>query len=103
MLYDVSLLSVISVVLMLLWGVLLCLGKKWVFALFAIAHSLLYVDCLVLQNHYNFEVAAIMVGLSAVVAAIRWAQLKKVCFSKKLAMYLLISVVPAMLYILVLF
>ncbi len=102
MLYDMTLLGGISVALTVLWAVCLCLGRKWAFALFAVAHCLLYVDCFALQNHYNFEVAAIMVGISAVAAVIRWAQLKKACFSKKLAIYLLISAVPAMLYLLVL-
>ena len=84
MLYNVTLLNVISVALTVLWAVCLCLGRKRAFALFAVAHCLLYVDCFVLQNHYNFEAAAMMLGISAVVAAIRWAQLKKVCFSTQM-------------------
>lgn len=95
-------LGVVSVVLIALWGILLCRGKERVFALFALAHGLLYIDCFVLQNHFNFEVALILLAVSAVVAVIKWVQQKKVQLSKELAMYILISAVPLVLYILVL-
>ncbi len=99
---DFTLLAIVSLVLTALWVVLVCLGKKKVFALFAVAHSLLYVDYLALGNHYNFEIAGIMLAISAVAAIIKLLQHKKVRYSKQLAMYLLISAVPAALYILVL-
>ncbi len=95
-------LSIVSLVLMVLWAVLLCLGKKKVFAIFAAAHALLYVDCFILRNHFHFEVAGMMLAISAVVAVIRLLRYKKVSYSKQLAMYLLISAVPAFLYLLVL-
>ena len=102
MFIDFTVLAVVSVVLTVLWAVLLCAGKKKVFALFAVAHGLLYVDCFVLWNHFNFEIAGIMLAISAVVAIVKLLQHKKVCYSKELAMYLLISAVPAILFILVL-
>ncbi|MBR2937350.1 MAG: hypothetical protein IKB80_02505 [Oscillospiraceae bacterium] len=101
MFVDFTLLAIVSLVLMALWAVLLCLGKKKVFALFAVAHCLLYIDCFVLQNHFNFAIAGIMLAISAVAAVIKLLQHKKIRYSKALAMYLLISAVPVFLYLLV--
>lgn len=98
---DFTVLAIVSLVLMALWAVLVCLGKKKVFALFAVAHSLLYIDCFVLRNHFDFEIAGIMLAVSAVAAIIKLLQHKKVRYSKQLAMYLLISAVPVFLYLLV--
>ena len=95
-------LGLVSLALIVLWAVLLCAGKKRVFALFAVAHSLLYIDCFALQNHFNFEIATIMLAVSALAAVIQLIRYKKVHFSKELALYLLISAVPAILFILVL-
>ena len=102
MFIDFTLLSILSMVLIVLWAILLCVGKKKVFTLFAVAHCLLYIDCFVLQNHFNFEIAAMMLAVSALVAAIQLIRYKKIHFSKELAMYLLISAVPAILFVLVL-
>ncbi len=102
MFIDFTLLSILSLVLIVLWAILLCVGKKKVFALFAVAHSLLYIDCFVLQNHFNFEIAAMMLAVSALVAVIRLIRYKKVCFSKQLAVYLFLSAIPAFLFLLIL-
>ena len=101
MFIDFTVLAIVSVVLMVLWAVLVCLGKQKVFALFAVAHVLLYVDCFALQNHFNFEFAGIMLAISIVAAIIKLLQHKKVRYSKQLAMYLLISAVPVFLFALV--
>lgn len=103
MFVEFTLLGIISLVLMVSWAVLVCLGKKKVFAAFAVAHGLLYIDCLVLQNHFNFTVVGILLAISAVVAAIKLLQNKKVSYSKQLAMYILISAVPVFLLALVSF
>lgn len=99
---NITVLGWVSLLLMALWALGIFLKKKWAFALFAIAHSLLYIDCFLLQNHYHFELAAVMVGISALVGIIQWIRLKKFAFSKQLAMYLLISAVPALLFLLTL-
>ena len=99
---NFTLLTVISLVLMVLWAVLVCLGKKKVFGLFAIAHSLLYIDCLVLRNGFDFGITGIMLAICVVAALIKWLPSKKISWSKQLAMYLLISAVPVLLYLLVL-
>ena len=96
-----TLLAVVSLVLMVLWAVLVCMGKAKMFALFAIAHSLLYIDCLVLRNGFDFGVTGIMLAISVVAALVQWLRHKKINWSKQLAMYLLISSVPVMLYLLV--
>lgn len=98
---DFTLLGIVSIVLTVLWALLMCLGKEKVFALFAVAHGLLYIDCFVLQNHFNFAIAGIMLAISSLVAIIKLVRNKKVQFSKQLAMYLLISAVPVFLLVLV--
>ena len=98
---DFTWAAILSLVLMVLWAVLVCLGKEKVFALFAIAHGLLYMDCFVLQNHFHFEIAGIMLAISVVAALIKWLHSKKINWSKQLAMYLLISAVPVFLLVLV--
>lgn len=98
---DFTVLGIVSIVLMALWAVLVCLGKNKAFALFAVAHGLLYVDYLALGNHYNFEIAGIMLAISAAAAIFKWIRNKKVQYSKQLAMYLLISAVPVFLLLLV--
>lgn len=103
MFVEFTVLAIVSVVLTALWAVLVCLGKKKVFALFAVAHSLLYIDCFALRNHFNVEMAGIMLAISAVAAIVKLLQNKKVCWSKQLAMYLLISAVPVFLFALVSF
>ena len=102
MFIKVTGLGIVSLLLIALWVLLIFWKKKWAFALFAIAHGLLYVDCLVLQNHFNFEFVLIMLGVSAAVGVIQWLRYKKITFSKQLAMYLLISAVPALLFVLTL-
>lgn len=99
---NITILGWVSLLLMALWVLGIFLKKKWAFALFAIAHSLLYIDCFLLKNHFHFELAFIMLGISALVGIIQWIRLKKFTFSKQLAIYLLISAVPALLFILVL-
>ncbi len=101
MFIDFTVLAIVSLALMALWALLVCIGKKKVFALFAAAHLLLYVDYLALGNHYNFEIAGIMLAISAVAAIIQLLRHKRVRYSKQLAMYLLISAVPVFLYLLV--
>ena len=98
---DFTLLAILSLVLMVLWAVLVCLGKKKVFALFAIAHGLLYIDYIALQNHLNFEIAGIMLAISVVAALIKWLSGKTAKWSKELGMYILISAVPVALFLLV--
>lgn len=102
MFIEVTGLGIVSLLLIALWVLLVFLKKKWAFGLFAVAHILLYVDCFLLQNHFNFEFALIILGVSALVGGIRWFRFKKFAFSKQLAMYLLISAIPALLFILVL-
>ena len=98
---DITLLGIVSIVMMVLWVVLVCLGKEKAFAIFAIAHGLLYIDCFFLKNHFNFEIAGILLAISAMVAIFRFVKKKKVQLTKQLAMYLLISAVPVFLLVLV--
>lgn len=100
---DFTVLAILSAVLMALWALLVCLGKKKAFFLFALAHVLLYVDCFALGNHFNFEFAGILLAISAVVATIQLLRYKKINWSKQLAMYLLISAVPVLLLAMVSF
>ena len=102
MFIEITGLGIVSLLLTALWVLLVFLKKKWAFALFAIAHSLLYVDCFLLQNHFNLEFAMIILGVSALVGGIRWFRFKRFVFSKLLAMYLLISAIPVLLLILTL-
>ncbi len=100
---DFTVLAILSAVLTALWALLVCLGKKKVFFLFALAHILLYVDCLALGNHFNFEFAGVMLAISAVAAIIQLLRYKKISWSKQLALYLLISAVPVLLLAMVSF
>ena len=99
---NVTGMGVVSLLLTALWVLGIFREKSWAFTLFSLAHSLLYIDCFLLRNHFNFDIAFVILGVSALLGIIQWIRFRKIIFSKQLAMYLLISAVPAMFFILTL-
>lgn len=99
---DWTLLCVIAALLMVLWGVLRILGKKKSVALFVLAYLLVYVDYLVMNNHFNFEFIGILIAIAAIVAVVQFFRnKKKIQPSKELAIYIFLSAVHGLLYLLV--
>lgn len=95
-------LSIAAATLMILWAILHILGKKKSVVLFVLAYLMLYVDYLALKNHFNFEFVGILIAIAAVVAVVQFFRnQKKVQPSKELAVYVCLSVIHGLLYLLV--
>ena len=100
--FNFTWLTIVSVVLTVLWAGLRIAGKKKSIVLFLLAYLLLYVDFFALKNHFNFDVVLVMLGIAAVVAVVQYFRYKrKVQPSKELAIYVFLSVVHGLLYLLV--
>lgn len=94
-------LSIAAAALMVLWAILRSIGKKPV-ALFVLAYLMLYVDYLALKNHFNFEFVGIFIAIAAIVAVVQFFRNgKKVQPSKELAIYVCLSAIHGLLYLLV--
>jgi len=95
-------LSIASLILMVLWAILRPQGKRKTVVLYVLAYLLLYVDYLVLKNHFNFEFVGIMIAIAAIVAVVQYFRNKrKVQPSKELAIYIFLSAFHGLLYLLV--
>ena len=100
--FDFTWLTILAVVLMVLWAGLRIAGKKKSIVLFGLAYLLLYVDYLALKNHFNFEVVGLLLGVTAVVGIVQFFRYKrKIQPSKELAIYIFLSIVHGLLYLLV--
>ena len=94
-------LSIAAAVLMVLWAILRIAGKKPV-GLFVLAYLMLYVDYLAVRNHFNFEFVGILIAIAALVAVVQFFRNgKKVQPSKELAVYVCLSAIHGLLYLLV--
>ena len=101
-LQNTTILTFLSVVLIVIWGVVSLVNKFEVqnFAFFALAHILMYVDWLIFENDCYFVSSGIVLFVSLLVAIIKLVQAKRFVFSKTLLIYFVLSAIPIIMYIL---
>lgn len=101
--FNLTALNLVSAILMVLWAILRICGLKKSVIAFVLAYGLLYADYLVtLQKHFNFELVGIMIAVAVVVGIVQFFRNhRKVQPSKELAIYLFLSVVHGLLYLLI--